>query len=356
MTELFQKQYHPPGTAPGTLRAPTAPEAATLAMANLRDGRWSRATPVAPEQLPIAAPDLRLHWIHVQGTPSAETLELIGARLGLHALALEDVLNTGQRPKVDRYDDLLVVMLGIPVEQASGTIAVHQLTLFMGERFVLSIVADAYEPFGEIRRRLADKAARKPDQPDELLYALIDSAVDHAFPVMDSLGEQIENLEEAILNRPDADTLQALHAIKRELIILRRQLWPTREVINQILRDHSDLLGGETRLWLRDVYDHAVQILDLVESYRDMTAGLLDVYLSSMSNQLNESMRRLAVIATIFMPLTFLAGIYGMNFEHPESPWAMPELHWYWGYPLVLAAMVLIGVAMGAWFWRRRWF
>ena len=356
MAELFQKQYHPPGTAPGTLRPPTAPEATVLTLASFRDGRWSRIMAISPERLPVAAPDLPLHWIHVQGTPSVQTLELIGGRLGLHALALEDVLNTGQRPKVDRYDDLLAVMLGIPVEHSSGAIIIHQLAVFMGERFVLSIVSDAFEPFGEIHRRLADRAARKPDRPDELLYALIDAAVDHAFPVMDSLGEAIEMLEEEILTRPDAATLKSLHAIKRELIILRRQLWPTREVINQILRDHADLLGAETRLWLRDVYDHAVQIMDLVESYRDMTGGLLDVYLSSMSNRLNESMRKLAVIATIFMPLTFLAGIYGMNFDNPDSPWAMPELRWYWGYPLVLAMMALIGAAMGVWFRRRRWF
>lgn len=257
---------------------------------------------------------------------------------------------------MDRYDDLLAVTLGIPVEQASGEIEIHQLSVFMGERFVLSIVTDTFEPFGEIRHRLEEKTARKPDQPDELLYALIDAAVDHAFPVMDALGERIEALEEEILARPDAATLQTLHAIKRELIILRRHLWPTREVINQILRDHADLLDRETRLWLRDVYDHAVQIMDLVESYRDMTGSLLDVYLSSMSNQLNESMRRLAVIATIFMPLTFIAGIYGMNFDNPDSPWAMPELYWYWGYPLVLGVMLVIGIAMGVWFRRRRWF
>lgn len=297
-----------------------------------------------------------LHWINIRGTPSATELELLGERLDLHPLALEDVMNGGQRPKAERYETNLAVTLGIPVKNADDGVSVHQLFLFMGPQFVLSIMTDGIDPFVEVRRRLKERGGRAMSEPDDLLYGLIDAAVDHAFPVLDAVGDDIEAVEEAILDKPGPDTLESLHGIKRELIILRRHLWPTREVVNQILRDHADLFTKETLLWMRDVYDHTVQIMDLVESYRDITASLLDVYLSSMSNRLNESMRRLTVIATIFMPLTFIVGIYGMNFEHPDSPFAMPELGWYWGYPLVWLVMIAVAAGMLWWFRKQRWF
>ncbi len=361
MTRLFKKHYHPAGTAPGTLRNLTLEQAALLGPARYtlacRDaGRWGEVHEIRPADIPEFRDEGPLCWLHVQGMPTAEELELLGERVGLHPLAQEDILNGGQRPKVERFDESLVVILGIPEIDAEGALHLYQTTLFMGGNIVVSVLAERLDPFTEVRRRLKERGGRALAEPDDLLYGLLDTAVDHAFPVLDSVGERIEDLEVEILDRPDSSTLERLHGLKRELIMLRRYLWPTREVINQLLRDHNDLFTPDTRMWMRDVYDHTVQIMDLVESYRDMTASLLDVYLSSMSNRLNESMRTLTIIATVFMPLTFIVGVYGMNFEHPTSPFAMPELGWYWGYPLVWGVMLIAAIGMVAWFKRKRWF
>ncbi|MCE8001683.1 magnesium/cobalt transporter CorA [Billgrantia ethanolica] len=361
MTRLFKKHYHPAGTAPGTLRELTLEQAALLApatytLARRDSGRWGEPLEVAPEATPGVDAQEPLCWLHVQGVPTAEELELLGDRVGLHPLAQEDILNGGQRPKVERFDESLVVFLGIPEVDAEGDLHLYQLALFMGGNVIISFMGGALDPFVVFRRRLKERGGRALGEADDLLYGLLDAAVDHAFPVLDSVGERIEALEVEILDRPDSSTLEHLHGLKRELIMLRRYLWPTREVINQLLRDHDDLFTPDTRLWMRDIYDHTVQVIDLVESYRDMTASLLDVYLSSMSNRLNESMRTLTIIATVFMPLTFIVGVYGMNFENPDSPFAMPELGWYWGYPLVWGMMIAVGIGMVVWFKRKHWF
>ncbi|WP_111412175.1 magnesium/cobalt transporter CorA [Billgrantia lactosivorans] len=361
MTRLFQKHYHPAGTAPGTLRNLSLEQAAlqgpaTFLLARRDAGRWGEVEEIVPEAIPCASEEGPLCWLHVQGMPTAEELELLGERVGLHPLAQEDILNGGQRPKVERFEGALVVTLGIPEVDDEGSLHLFQLTLFMGGNIVASVIAEMLDPFVEVRRRLKERGGRALGEPDDLLYGLLDAAVDHAFPVLDGVGERIEELEMEILNHPDSSTLERLHGLKRELIMLRRYLWPTREVINQLLRDHDDLFTPDTRMWMRDVYDHTVQVMDLVESYRDMTASMLDVYLSSMSNRLNESMRTLTIIATIFMPLTFIVGIYGMNFSHPTSPFAMPELGWYWGYPGVWTLMAVVAIGMVVWFKRKRWF
>ncbi|PMR72588.1 magnesium/cobalt transporter CorA [Billgrantia endophytica] len=361
MTRLFRKHYHPAGTAPGTLRELTLEQAALITpasflLASREAGRWGVVRDVSALDVPAVESADQLHWLHVQGMPTAEELERLGDRLGLHPLVQEDVLNGGQRPKVERFGDTLVVMLGVPFEDAERSLHLYQLTLFMAGHYVVSFMPDGPDPFAEVRCRLKERGGKALGEPDDLLYGLLDAAVDHAFPVLDQVGERIEAAEFDILDHPDSQTLERLHGLKRELILLRRHLWPTREVINQLLRDHNDLFTPDTRVWMRDVYDHTVQIMDLVESYRDMTASLLDIYLSSMSHRLNASMRTLTIIATIFMPLTFIAGVYGMNFSHPHSPFAMPELHWYWGYPLVWGVMVLIALGMIAMFRRMKWF
>ncbi|MCE8021122.1 magnesium/cobalt transporter CorA [Halomonas sp. MCCC 1A11036] len=361
MTRLFKKHYHPAGTAPGTLRELSPDQArqqgpATFLLARREAGRWSEMQEISVEEMPVATADGQLCWLHVQGLPRAEQLEWLGDRVGLHPLAQEDILNGGQRPKVERFETSLVVFLGIPELDEEGDLHLYQLTLFMGGNVIVSFMSGALDPFVVFRRRLKERGGRALGEPDDLLYGLLDAAVDHAFPVLDSVGERIEEMEVEILNHPDSSTLEHLHGLKRELIMLRRYLWPTREVINQLLRDHDDLFTPDTRLWMRDIYDHTVQVIDLVESYRDMTASLLDVYLSSMSHRLNESMRTLTIIATVFMPLTFIVGVYGMNFDNPASPFAMPELGWYWGYPMVWSVMIAVAIGMVVWFKRKRWF
>jgi magnesium transporter len=191
---------------------------------------------------------------------------------------------------------------------------------------------------------------------DYLLYSIIDLVIDQSFPVLEHFGARIETIEEAIVSGPDREVLDQVHQVKRNMILLRRSLWPQREVVNQLLRDVDGWISESTHIYLRDCYDHTVQIMDLVESYRDMSAGLLDIYMSSASMRLNDVMRVLTVIATIFIPLTFITGVYGMNFgDNTASPWAMPELHWYYGYPLVWLLILGIVAGMLFWFRRKRW-
>lgn len=282
-------------------------------------------------------------------------LQQIGEDFGLHPLALEDVSNTGQRPKYESYDDELFIIMSLPVFHNSH-ISIEQISLFCGENYVISFHAGSSDPFEPVRKRLRTQSGKiRSRKSDYLLYALLDVILDQGFPMLEEFGLQIETLEDAVMSVPDKTTLAAIHVIKREMLLIRRMVWPHREIINGLVRDEHSLLQDETRLYLRDCYDHTVQVIDLLETYRDMTAGLMDVYLSSLSNRLNEVMRVLTIIATIFIPLTFIAGIYGMNFKG-ESPWAMPELSWYYGYPVVLLVMLVVTLAMLAIFRRNRWF
>ena len=356
MARLFKKRYHRPGTAPGTLAAHAGRDGAAQATAILYDARKTRSLPLRhPKALPVLTLGEQL-WIHFQGTPDPRQLDELGSHFGLHPLALEDVANTGQRPKLDPYEENLFVVLGMP-ELVNGELHIVDINLFLGADFVISICEGATDPFAEVRKRLENGGGRLRQRgADFLLYALIDTIVDHAYPVLEALGETIEALEIELLERPHRDMLGKLHTIKRELILLRRQLWPARDLIAQLMRADLAFLQSETHSYLRDTHDHAVQIIDLIESYRDITASLIDVYLSSMSHRLNDIMRVLTVITTIFMPLTLIAGIYGMNFVANEhSWWAMPEIRTPYGYPVVLLAMVAIAVGMLALFRRYGW-
>ena len=212
------------------------------------------------------------------------------------------------------------------------------------------------DPFEPIRIRLRDHAGRIRERgADYLLYALIDLVIDEGFPVLELLGDEIEQLEEQLLEAPTRNSLHQLHHLKRTMLIVRRMLWPQREVLNALVRDENGIIAEENQVYYRDCYDHTIQIMDLIETYRDMVTGLLDIYLSSVSYRLNEIMRVLTIIATIFIPLTFIVGVYGMNFSNDDSPWAMPELRWYYGYPLVWLLMIGVLVAMLAYFRRKKW-
>lgn len=350
------KRYHPPGTPPGTLperAAPPAPLSVRLIDFTETD---------FVEKALRSAADARQYlersthtWVHVQGDAEPETLRELGATFGLHPLALEDVINAGQRPKTERYDAHLFVVLAEPVV-AAGRIAMQQVSLFLGKDFVISFHPGAVDPFEPVRQRLRQPGGRMRSRgADYLLYALTDLVIDQAFPVLEAFGDALEDLEDDLLEAPDKATLRRLHDTKRDLLLLRRMLWPQREAVNGLGREEH-LVNEETRLYLRDCYDHAVHVMDLVESFRDVTAGLMDVYLSAASNRMNEVMRVLTVIATIFIPLTFIAGVYGMNFHNPDSPWAMPELTWYWGYPFAWVLMLGVTLGMVAYFRKKGWF
>lgn len=356
----FPKRYHVPGTSPGTLA-----EHHEAIRYPLRIRLIDYTAQAFEEREDIAAADCRpylqrpgITWIHVQGHPDAATLNMLGELFDLHPLALEDVLNTGQRPKLELYGDQFFITLSLP-NLNGGDCRAEQISLFMGEGYVISFHAGALDPFEPVRQRLRNPNSRnRTRQADFLLYVLVDRVIDQGFPILENFGEQIEELEIALLNSPGRRILNRIHQLKRNLLFLRRVFWPQRELITRLLNEDHPLIQDETRLYLRDCYDHSIQIMDLLEAYRDLGAGMLDVYLSSASNRLNEVIRLLTIISTIFIPLTFLAGLYGMNFgrREPISPWAMPELDAYYGYPLVLLVMVGIAVGMVLYFKYKRWF
>lgn len=354
---LSPGRYTQPGTAPGDLTPPPEAERVPVVL-TLMDYDAGELVEKADCSLAEAAEFFespRATWLHVQGTPSEELLRAIGGAYGLHALALEDVLHTGQRPKVDAYDGQLFAIVGFP-EPAEHGAEPRQLSLFVGDSWVVSFHPGATDPFEPVRQRVRRLDSRLRERgADYLFYALIDTAVDSSFPVMESLGERIESLELTVFDEPTRETLDEIHRLKRELLVMRRTLWPQRDALNSLVRDRYALIADDTRPYLRDCYDHTVHALDLVESYREMASSLLEVYLSSLSNRMNDVMKVLTIIATVFIPLSFIVGVYGMNFDTTVSPWNMPELGLRYGYPLLWLAMLAIVAAMLVWFRRRRW-
>ena len=355
----FTKRYHPPGTAPGTLkRLGTGP--ATPVSIKLIDFTAAEFLEQEVADAESCLPYLKqstVTWVHVQGDVSPETLKALGETFELHPLALEDVANTGQRPKTDVFESQLFVVLSHALIRGEHARS-EQVSLFLGENYVISFHEGEGDPFELVRKRLRKNGARiRSRGADYLLYTLIDVIIDEGFPVIEWFGGVLEDLEQELLERPDEQTLHRLYDIKRQALFMRRMLWPQREVLNMVVREDGAFVTEDTKVYFRDCYDHTVQILDLLETYRDMTTSMLDLYLSSVSNRLNEVMRVLTVIATIFIPLTFIVGVYGMNFgANDKSPWAMPELRWYYGYPLLWLVMLAVAGWMLYYFKRKGWF
>ncbi|MBI5018521.1 MAG: magnesium/cobalt transporter CorA [Deltaproteobacteria bacterium] len=290
-------------------------------------------------------------WVNVDGIHDVEMVESIGTCFGIHPLVLEDVVNTGQRIKVEDFDDyLFMVFRTADLDGPGGRIDTDQLSLILGANFVLTFQEKASPLFATIRERLRnEKAKMRKAGADYLAYALIDLVVDHYFAVLEKLGDRIEDLEGELVQKPTQATFGAIYAIKREMLGLRKAVWPLRELVGSLSRGESPLIHDATQVYFRDVHDHAIQIIDTVETFRDILSGFVDVYLSSVSNRMNAVMKVLTIIATIFMPLTFLAGLYGMNFRY------MPELEWRWGYPTLLGVMALTALGMTWFFVRKGW-
>jgi magnesium transporter len=273
----------------------------------------------------------------------------------LHTLALEDVVNAGQRAKLDVYDAHSFIVSNYLVRR-EDKLTSEQASLFLGPDFVISVHEgpdDIYEP---IRARLQKKKPLRQSGADYLAYALLDLIVDNGFPLLEDMGDRLESIEDEILDNPVNETLDRVHVARRELAFMRRMLWPQREVINSLVRDEEGAIADTTKLYFRDVYDHTIQILELIEAYRDSAASLLDLYLSTINNRMNEVMKVLTMIATVFLPLSFVVGFYGMNFSPEASAWNMPELHWRYGYFYALGIMLIIAIGMVIVFRRKRWF
>lgn len=293
-------------------------------------------------------------WLDVIGLGDADRIAAIGRLFGLHPLALEDVVHVHQRPKLERYPGVDFLVARMPSREGAD-LDLEQVSLFLGEGFVVTFQERAGDAFEPVRERLRAGRGRIRSRPaGYLAYALVDALVDSAFPILETFGEELEELETVALTDPTPDLAPRIHRYRRDLMLLRRAFWPLREAVAAWLREGSELLEPEDALYLRDCVDHAVQIAEIVESQRELCSGLMDLYLTSVSNRMNEAMKVLTVIATIFIPLSFVAGVYGMNFD-TTSPWNMPELRWRYGYPATLAFMVCVALAMLWWFRRRRW-
>lgn len=290
-------------------------------------------------------------WVHIEGLHDTGLIESLGRHFDIHPLVLEDILNTHQRPKFEEFEDyLFIVLKGLSLETGGFTVHYEQISILVMKKFVFTFKEKQDELFYPVRRRLADGKGRSRSRgADYLAYVILDTIVDHYFSVQDSLDEVVESVEDKLLSCPTAQTLADIQRLKRELIFIRKSVSPVRELLTAIERSASPLIQEQTQVYLRDVYDHAIRVTEAVDSHRDLITGMLDIYLSSISNKLNEVMKVLTVFASIFIPLTFIAGIYGMNFEY------MPELKWKWAYPALWSVFVIIPVVLLIYFKKKKW-
>jgi len=290
-------------------------------------------------------------WINIDGLHQVDIIEKLGKHFSLHPLILEDIVSTEQRPKMEDFEHyIFVITKMLFYDEKEGETKIEQVSLVLGENFVISFQEREGDIFEPIRERIRKGKGRiRKMGADYLAYALLDAVVDNYFLILEKLGERLEDLEDRVVSNPQPETSQEIHKLKREMIFLRKSVWPLREVINSLERGESPLIKKACRIFLRDVYDHTIQVIDTVETFRDMVSGMHDTYLSSISNRMNEVMKVLTIIATIFIPLTFIAGIYGMNFEF------MPELKWHGAYFAVWGIIVIVAVIMVIFFKRKRW-
>jgi magnesium transporter len=290
-------------------------------------------------------------WINIDGLHDIDVIEKTGRHFNIHPLVLEDILNTGQRPKAEEFENLLFVVLKmLDYDKAAEEIRSEQFSMVLGSNFVITFQEVPGDVFNLVRERVRKPQTRiRKSGCDYLAYTLIDAIVDHYFIILEALGDKIEDLEAELLDDPSQRSMEIIHALKQEMIYVRKHIWPIREIINGLVKNESSLVQEQTHVYFRDVYDHTIQVIDTIESYRDVLAGLLDIYLSSVSNKMNEIMKVLTIIATIFIPITFVAGIYGMNFKY------MPELEWRWGYFMVWTLIVVVVGIMVGYFKKKQW-
>lgn len=358
--------YDEVGMAPGTLVIDEDASPTELTLIDYSETSAIRRRLRSPEEATQHLDTHSISWIDLQGLGNEDVLNRLGKVFHLHPLVLEDVVNVPQRPKVEYYDDqVLIITRMVMMVPGSSDDDPHftseQLSFVLGKNYLLTVQEeldqDCLDP---VRNRIRQNVGRiRSEGADYLTYALLDAVIDAYFPVLEGYGEYIESLEDEVIFNPTRETVQKIYRVRRELMSLRRSIWPQRNALNQLIRDvssNSQLISSESRVYLQDCYDHVVQVLDIVETYRELTANLMDVYLSSVSNRMNEVMKTLTVISSIFIPLTFIVGVYGMNFNTRVSSWNMPELDAYWGYPLCWAGMVAIALALSYYFWRKGWF
>jgi magnesium transporter len=296
-----------------------------------------------------------VRWINIDGLGDMSVIRGFAEKYRLHPLAVEDVLHVTHRPKVEAYDDdgtlqARLFIIARMLELSDGHLRSEQISIFLGHHTVLTFQESPGDVWDGIRQRIQSSGSRlRGNDASFLVHSMLDAIVDACFPILELYGDRLEDVEAQVLVSPTPAAIQDIHALKRELLLLRRAVWPMREVISALQREQHPCMSDATRTYMRDVYDHTVQIIDIVETYREMATGLTETYMSAMSQRLNEVMKVLTIIGTIFIPLTFLAGVYGMNFRH------LPELEWIWGYAIFWVVCIVTAVTMVMWFRRRQW-
>jgi magnesium transporter len=351
--DYFDYHYDEPGSEPGTLSIEPDANPSKIILIDYNSKHAIRRVDVIPNALIPYLGTNTVSWMDVQGLGSEKVLKRIGDILKLHPLLLEDVVNVPQRAKVEDYTQQLLIIAHMvrPTPSADG-FETEQISFVLGKNYLLTFQEEELEDcFDPVRDRIRTHQGRvRESGADYLAYLLLDVLIDGYFPVLEDYGERIEELEDKILQAPTRDTLEEIYAVRRELLALRRLIWPLRDVMNILIRSSNKLMSTDVQIYLRDCYDHVIQLLDITETYRELASSLMEIYLSSMSNKMNEVMKFLTVISTIFIPLTFVVGVYGMNFKY------MPELNWPWGYFLCWLVMLAIAGGLIIFFWKRGWF
>jgi magnesium transporter len=352
MSKALKKRSEKAGLQPGALFYLGDREArkADVSVIDYDEGSFTEQKVGAVEECIPFRDRSTVTWINVGGL-DVDFIEDLGACFSLHPLLLEDIADTDQRPKLDEFEDYLFIVLRMLLfDEAQREVVGEQVSLVLGQNYVLSFQEDGGDTFDPVRERLRNnKGIIRKMGADHLAYSLFDAVVDGYFVILEKIGDRIEDLEDELVVNPTTEVLQAIYDLKRQMAALRKSVWPLREIISKLERIDTKLISESTKIYLRDVYDHTIQVIETVETYRDLLSGMLDIYLSSISNKMNEIMKVLTIIGTIFIPLTFVAGVYGMNFRN------MPELNWAWGYPLAMMVMLAIALVMVLFFRRRRW-
>ncbi len=354
----FNYFHHQPGSLPGTIAIPDQAKPPEINLIDYNQEKLVQQTNITPVECADHLDSDSVSWLDIAGLGDKSTLQSIGQLFNLHPLALEAVVNVPQRPKIEDYQNQLVIITQMANLKPKGDgFWLEQVSLVLGENYLLTIQEEPERDcFDPIRDRLSrNRGAIRQEKADYLTYCLWDAIIDGYFPVIEAYGEKIEHLEDEVIQKSSDHILAKIYRVKRELLALRRGIWSQRDALNSLIREGHPLVSKHVLPYFKDCYDHTVQIIDTIETYRELASGLIDIYLSAVNNKMNEVMKLLTVVSSIFIPLTFIAGIYGMNFNPDASPWNMPELNWYWGYPFCLGVMAAIALILITYFWRRGW-
>ncbi|PIR00649.1 MAG: magnesium and cobalt transport protein CorA [Nitrospinae bacterium CG11_big_fil_rev_8_21_14_0_20_45_15] len=354
LLKTVKHRRNAPGTSPGTVVAHPEAHPTKIRMMAYGLDEIIEQEMESVDQIKEFQNKWPVLWISVEGLKDVECLHQLGALFSLHPLMLEDIVSGHQRPKAEQYDSGLFIVARAALTLDDGII-LEQISLVLGEGFVLSFQESSSNQLDPVRQRVRKKGGRiRKSRSDYLTYTLLDTIVDSFFPVLDKYNDRLDNYEDEVIQHPNRKMIDRIHGLKRDFLSLRRNVWPLRETLNTLIRER-ECFTDDTQLFLRDSYDHVVQIIDILDSHQERGSDLINIYLSSLSNKMNEVMKVLTMIATIFMPLGFIAGVYGMNFDREKSPFNMPELSWYLGYPFALGLMATTAILFLFYFKRKGW-